>query len=178
MIASSHLSARAVELRSAFDRSFANPVRADASVWHDLLAVRIGTEPYAIRLSDVSGLFADKTVTHVPGGGTALLGLAGFRSAIVPVFSLRTLFGHAGTQAPRWLVIVAAASAALAFEAFEGHLRVAPDAILPRHGHDEKSSYAREFVRAPQFVRPVLNLSAVLDAGAGANNTQNRDNEE
>jgi purine-binding chemotaxis protein CheW len=162
--AASRLTDRAAELRSAFDRGFAAPVRAGAVVKQELLAIRVGAEAYAVRLSEVAGLFADKTITRVPGSAAALLGIAGFRGAIVPVYGLRTLLGHAGTQAPRWLVIAAAAPVALAFEAFEGQLRVAPDAILPRQSHARSLSYAREFIRAQDAVRPVLHLSSVLDA--------------
>ena len=47
------------EMRRTFDRAFAAPVRTDKPVMRDLLAVRIGSEPYAIRLSEVTGLFVD-----------------------------------------------------------------------------------------------------------------------
>ena len=66
------------------------------------------------------------------------------RCSALPVFAARscrstacaTLLGHSGTQAPRWLVIAAAAPVALAFDAFEGHLRASADAILPQQSHD------------------------------------------
>jgi chemotaxis signal transduction protein len=159
---------RVAEMRLAFDRTFADRVHFDTTAAENLLAIRVGVQPCAIRLSEITGLFADKKITRVPGGGAALLGIAGFRGAIVPVYSLQILLGQSGDQSgsrtPRWLVITAAAPVALAFEAFEGQLRVLPDTILPRQSRPEMKSYAREFVQTQNLVRPIMHLPSVLDA--------------
>jgi purine-binding chemotaxis protein CheW len=164
----SSAAARAADMRVAFDRAFADRVRFDTTATESLLAIRVGEQSCAIRLSEITGLFADKKITRVPGSGVALLGIAGFRGTIVPVYSLQTLVGRSGdrsgTRTPRWLVIAAAAPIALAFEAFEGQLRVPPDAILPRQSRPEMKSYAREFVQAQNLVRPIMHLPSVLDA--------------
>jgi chemotaxis signal transduction protein len=163
----SSATARAAEMRLAFDRAFADPVRFDTTAAENLLAIRAGAQACAIRLSEVTGLFADKKITRVPGSVAALLGIAGFRGAIVPVYSLQVLLGQsgdsAGARTPRWLVIAASAPVALAFEAFEGQLRVLPDAILPRQSRPEMKSYAREFVQTQTVVRPIVHLPSVLD---------------
>ncbi len=159
---------RVAEMRLAFDRTFADRVHFDTTATESLLAIRVGAQPCAIRLSEITGLFADKKITRVPGGGAALLGIAGFRGAIVPVYSLQTLLGQSGDPSglptPRWLVIAAAAAVALAFEAFEGQLRVLPDAILPRQSRAEMKSFAREFVQMQNLARPIIHLPSVLDA--------------
>jgi chemotaxis signal transduction protein len=160
----SGVAGRAEELRLAFDRAFAEPLRPDATFKEDLLAVRIEAQAFAIRLSEISGLFADKKVTPVPGGHAALRGIAGFRGAIVPVYDLQILLGHASTSTPRWLVIAATAPIALAFEAFDGQLRVARDAILLQPSRPEIHSYAREFVRTENFAGPIMHLPSLLDA--------------
>lgn len=159
---------RAADMQLAFDRAFADPARLDTAATEGLLAIRIGTQACAVRLSEITGLFADKRITRVPGSGAALLGIAGFRGAIVPVYGLGTLLGQSGdpsgSPTPRWLVIAAAAPVALAFDGFEGQLRVLPDAILPRQSRPEMTSYARDFVRMRNLVRPILHLPSVLDA--------------
>lgn len=155
---------RSAELRLAFDRAFAEPRRIDTKTEEDLLAIRVGTQAYAMRLSEITGLFADKRITQVPGSEAALLGIAGFRGVIVPVYCLQSLLGldHAAAQTPRWLVMAKAAPLALAFEAFEGQLRVPPDTILPHQSRAGLPSYAREFVRMQDLTRPILHLSSVL----------------
>jgi|HubBroStandDraft_6_1064221.scaffolds.fasta_scaffold1433668_1 chemotaxis signal transduction protein len=160
----SGLAERAEEMRADFDRGFAAARRVDIAAKHDLIAIRVGTEPFAIRLTEVSGLFADRKITRVPGSHNALLGIAGFRGALVPVYGLRALLRQSGTQSARWLVIAAAAPVAFAFDTFEGHLRVAADAILKQQSQAQSPSYALEFIRTDDLVRPVLHLRSVIDA--------------
>jgi chemotaxis signal transduction protein len=155
---------RAVALREAFDRSFADLPRFDSTLKEDLVAIRIGDDVFAIRLSEISGLYANKKVTRVPGGDPALLGIAVFRSAILPVYSVATLLGHAAKALPRWLVIAAAAPIALAFDAFEHHLRVPSETIRPREASVESRPFVRHFVPDQPLVRPVLHLPSILDA--------------
>jgi chemotaxis signal transduction protein len=155
---------RAAELRLAFDRGFAQPIELDATVKTDLLAIRVGAETCAIRLREIAGLFVDKSITRIPGSAPALLGIAGFRGAILPVFDLQSLLGRSTAATPRWLVVAAGAPVALAFDAFEGQMRLSPDAILPRPPGAQTLGYAREFVRTEALVYPVIHLSWILDA--------------
>src|SRR5258707_13955236 len=60
----SRAAGRAAEFRLAFDRAFAEPLRIDTAVKDDLLAIRVGGQACAIRLSEITGLFADKKVTR------------------------------------------------------------------------------------------------------------------
>jgi purine-binding chemotaxis protein CheW len=128
------------ELRAAFDASFADPPREEVAGHDDLLAIRAGGRRYALRLTQAAGLFPDRPVTRLPGPVSALLGVAGFRGAIVPVYGLAAVFGIGGTAAavnndeagrPRWLVLAAGTpSVALAFDELDGHLRVPSDVLV------------------------------------------------
>jgi purine-binding chemotaxis protein CheW len=131
---------------------------------HDLLAVGIGSERCAIRLSEVTGLFVDRRITRIPAGHPALLGIASFRGAIAPVYSLLTLLGHSGIQSPRWLIVAALAPIALAFDQFDGHLRVPAAAILPQQSHGPMRGYAPDFIRSGNAVLPVLQLASIIAA--------------
>lgn len=160
----SRLATRAAALRSRFDLSFAEPAQLDMTPMVDLLAVRVGDDVFAIRLSEIAGLYVGKKVTRVPGGDPALLGIAGFRGTIHPVYGFATLLGHPAEVSPRWLVIAAAAPVALAFDGFERHLSVASETIRPCDANAKDQPYARDFVRIQQFVRPVLHLPSIFDA--------------
>ncbi len=156
----SGLSGRARELRLAFDRGFTEPLHRDAAPSVALLAIRVGGEPCAIRLAAIAGLHADKVVTPVPGTDRTLLGMAGFRGAILPVYSLAALLGNLpGETVPRWLVIVAAAPVAFAFESLEGHLNVPRQAILA----SPPRAFVRNHVQTDGFSGPILNVPALLD---------------
>jgi len=161
---SSRLAERAAELRAAFDRTFAEPARLDESVSEDLLAVHAGSEAYAIRLTEIGGVFADKKITPVPGRASSFIGVAGFRGAIVPVHSLSSLLGHAADGTPRWLMLAASLPVAFAFDQFDGHLRVAGDAIVACGLGERAATCVTEFVRLPGLIRPIVNLHMALDA--------------
>jgi chemotaxis signal transduction protein len=152
---------RAMEMRREFDHAFAKPVQFDETPREKLLGIRAGGQACAIRLAEVAGLHADKKITPVPGGHAALLGIAGFRGTILPVYDLPGLLGATGEPSPRWLVIAKAAPVALAFEAFEAQLLVRPDAIVAQVS---AHNYARDFLRTPEFSGPILHLPSVLDA--------------
>jgi chemotaxis signal transduction protein len=161
------MSEKASELSRAFDRSFADAPEVDTIVRDAFLAVRIGVDPFAIPISEIAGVFAGCKITPVPGGSRTLLGIAAFRRAILPVHDLGALFGYANTLTPRWLVIASKSAAALAFDRCEGHLRLSHDAIASPDSADASGPYVRGVARAPGGARPIVDISAVLDAIKG-----------
>jgi len=154
----SPLAQRAAELRRNFDRSFAEPPRSRQAASLDLLAIRLGGEPYALHLAAVTGLFAGKKFTRLPQAAPELLGIAGFRGSVVPVYDLRVLLGCADGEAPRWLVIAAASAVALAFDGFDGHLRLPLDAIAPQGPGESTRPHVRELVRVAASDLPLRSL--------------------
>ncbi len=69
--------------------SFAEAPRGDVETTCDLLTIRVGGDAYALRLAEVGGLFVDRVVTPLPTLVPELVGIAGFRAALVPVYDLR-----------------------------------------------------------------------------------------
>ena len=143
----SPLAERAAELRRNFDRSFAEPPRLRRAASIDLLALRLGAEGYALRPD--------------------FLGIAGFRGALMPVYDLRVLLGHAAGEAPRWLVVAAIGQIALAFDALDGTLRLPLDAVAPQGPGEPARLHVRELVRsatpgAP--LRPLIDLDSIVAA--------------
>lgn len=154
---------RAADLRREFDRSFAEPPRADPELVEDLLAIRVGDEPFAIRLAQVSGLFVDRKITPVIGPAPEFVGLAGFRGAIVPVFDLGALVGQRPTTGARWLVVAADAPVALAFHGFDGHLRLPRSAIARSDRAEHAGRHVHEVLCVAGAVRPIVHIASVLD---------------
>jgi chemotaxis signal transduction protein len=165
MEAASQVSRRAAQLRRDFDSSFAKLPPAGGESGQDLLAIRLGTRRFAIRLSEIAGLYADKKITPVPGAAAGMLGIAGFRGSILPVYDLQGLLDGSGGSASRWLVVAAAAPVAFSFEAFEQQLRVSPRAIK-RERARAKSGFTKEFIQTDGVLRPIIQLSSVLEAVA------------
>lgn len=153
--------AAADELARAFDADFARAPEVRAADSEDLLAIRVAGEPCALIRGELTGLFADRPVTPLPGAAPGLLGISGFRGALVPVYDLRSVIGGAvGGAPPRWLVTAAAAPVALAFDGFDAFLRVPRTAIA---GH-AAGDHARRAVRCDGELRPILDLASIVDA--------------
>ncbi|HMA52053.1 MAG TPA: chemotaxis protein CheW [Magnetospirillaceae bacterium] len=159
--APSKLSRQAAALKKAFDAGFSQPLRPAETGSLDLLAVRLAGEPWTILLSAIAGLYSGKKITPLPGGTPGLLGLAGFRGTLVPVYDLAARIGLAPVSAPRWLVLAKERRIALAFADLDGHLRAGADAIVP--APPGGNLFTGGFVNAGGESRPVLHLPAVLD---------------
>ena len=176
------LTEKVAALRHAFDRAFAAAPDPEAAPVENLVAVRLSNDPFAIRLSDISGLFADKAVVPLPASAPALLGVAGFRGSIVPVFSLPALLGYAEDGALRWLVLAGAAGGArrvgLAFDRFEGHLQVPQSAIATDEKGERQRRFVKEIIRTPDGVRPLIHMASVIEAIDAQGNDSNSQREQ
>ena len=152
-------------LRRAFDEAFADARGvADADV-EDFLAIEVGGAPYAVRVSEVAGLYRNRTISPLTSRTPHLLGMIGVRGALVPVFDLGALLGHPDRQAPRWLVLArGGAAVGLAFDNLETHLRLpARDVSRPGEGASVRL-HIGGVVRTGGTVRPIVRIESVLGA--------------
>ncbi len=119
-------------LRREFDDSFALPPREVAADGVDLLAIRVGERPLALRVSEIAALATGRRLTPVPSPTSELLGLIGMRGVLVAVLDLASLLGEGSrsSEAPRWVALAAGdEQLALGFHVLEGHVRVPPAAL-------------------------------------------------
>jgi purine-binding chemotaxis protein CheW len=152
-------------LRDEFDSAFSLPSVTTGESLEDLLAIRVGQAPYAIRLSDITGIYVDTLITPLPGTAPELLGLAGFRGVITAIYDLRVLLGAESRGHCRWLVLASANSAVgFAFDQFESHLRVFRDAFATENGQELAHLGAPEAVDEAQTVRTIVRMQALLEA--------------
>ena len=156
------LAGRAAELARAFDAGFAEaPVSATRS-FEDVLALRLGGEPHALRLSQAAGLYARRTIVPLPSALPELLGLASVRAAVVPVYDLSALLGRSCQNEPRWIVVAAQAPIGLAFDELEGYRRLDPEAIVAQAATTPGAAPA-ELIRSAEELRPLLHLPALIE---------------
>jgi purine-binding chemotaxis protein CheW len=164
---------RATRLREAFDRGFALPPAAEAGETGDFLLLRAAGAAYALRVADMAGIAAGRTVVPVPGRRPELLGVAGIRGALVCVYSLSRLLGLPGplghpttSEEAAWLALVFLADAdpvALAFQELEGFVRV-PRAQIHDQPVERADPRIRGVVQAGPAPRPVVDLATILEA--------------
>jgi purine-binding chemotaxis protein CheW len=164
---------RAADLREAFDRSFAAPPPPAAPPQLDLLAIRCADHGFALPLSEVLAVYAERKIVAVPSPVPELLGLVGVRGLIAPVYDLRSLLGYGPGAAPRWLALVRAPEPfALGFELFEQHLRLPlADAFSAATDAQGPHPFARGSVRLASGPRPLIDLTALFAAVTGRRNS-------
>lgn len=156
----------AAELRRAFDLSFALPPSRAVDEAEDLLAIRVAGDPYAVRVRDLAGVVTGRTVVGVPAATPDLLGLAGIRGGVVPVFGLASLLGHGQPPgSPRWMILCGAGEPlALAFSDFDGYLRLPRASLHAGEGLRAAHRYVDQVASTPAGARPVISLPLVVAA--------------
>jgi len=161
----SRLTGRAEALRRAFDRSFAEAPPVAGEPAEDFLAIRLGSEPYAVRLPEVVGLYADRQVVALPSPLPELLGIVGIRGSTRPVYDLAALLGHSAGAAGRWLLLTGTTEViALAFTAFDGYVRSRRRDVARPDGIPPGQQPLRDVVRVGDGIRPIIHLASLVEA--------------
>jgi chemotaxis signal transduction protein len=157
---------RAEQLRDAFRNGFSRAHETQRIAYEDLLAFRIAGDPYAVRLTEVAALQADRKVVPLPSAVPELLGIAALRGAIAPVYALGPWLGYPSAPLPRWLMLTAGPDPVwLAIDHFEAQLRVERTEISgDAHFEGERAAHLRGAVRAADALRPIVQLASVLEA--------------
>jgi chemotaxis signal transduction protein len=152
---------RAAALRREFDEAFAAPAEAAAGAV-DLLALRVAGARYALRLSEIGGLHADRRIVALPGAPPELLGLAGLRGSLVAVYDLGAFLGAPRGENPHWVVLAwSDRTVGLAFEQLERYLRVATqDLTLDA---ESKKRHFREVLNVKGEVCPVIDIASIVE---------------
>ena len=164
------VSGRAPALRRAFDATFALSIEEAPAAGDDFLSIRLGGDFYALRLTEVAGIFADRKITSLPTGVTELTGLAGFRGAMVPVYDLAALMHYPPAGAARWMAIAATAPVGFTFDRFEGHVRC-PSGSIASALNSQVREHVRDVVHGADrghFVIDLPSVIAAIRARAGA----------
>ncbi|MEO8004349.1 MAG: chemotaxis protein CheW [Betaproteobacteria bacterium] len=153
----------AAALRKEFDQAFAVAATTRKVQNTHLLAIRVDANPYAIQVAEIGGLQVDRVIAPLPTTIGGLLGLAGIRGELVPVYSLAVLLGyHAPLRVPRWLALCGGAHAfGLAFDDFERHLNVAGAQIATADSVNTKAQHIGAVAHTEGGSRPVISIPSI-----------------
>ena len=154
---------RAPDLRRAFDQAFAaSPSAVDGGEREPFLMLGAGGDPFAVRVVEVAGFEKARRLLALPDAPPHLLGLAGLRGRLLPVFSLSLLLGYPREAEAPWLLVVGSDEPmGLAFARFDG-LALLPREAAPR-GETVAGGHVRGHVRTDAVWRGVIDLAAVRE---------------
>lgn len=150
-------------LAEEFDRNFAAAPPGEIAQAENALAVRLCDDPYAIRAGEVAGLFRDHRVVQLPSREPALLGVAGFRGRIAPVYDLGVLLGYPARVLPRWLLLALGGEVALAVTSFEGQLSLSHGDVAAPTDQSTGRSFIRGAVRTNALMRPIVDMRLLFE---------------
>lgn len=156
----------AESLKRTFDAAFAAPVSPDRRVTESFLALTIGGHACAIRVREVAGLVVARKIVPIGSPIRGMLGLAGIRGELVPVYSLPALLGYAEEKgSPRWFVLCkGSVQVALAFTTFDGYVETPSLTADTRETIVRDATGVRELIRvAPLFDK----IASLADGAAG-----------
>lgn len=157
--------ASVVDLRSAFDATFAQAAGGVAQEKRRLLAVRVANHPYAIDIDEIAGLLRASKIAPLPGAPPDFLGLAGIRGNLVPTYSLVALLGHGSARDNLpWLVLWRGAElVALAFSHLDGYVELAVSEV---HAGENAAAqpHVRRFARLHDGLVGILGISSLVES--------------
>ena len=155
----------AARLREEFDRTFAVAADLRRTQSSHLLAIRIGGDPYALLVSEITGLHPDRTVVPVPASIPEFSGIAGIRGELVPVYSLAAMMGYERPEKKlRWLALCGAGQMlGLAFDDFERHLTLSGHQITAAE-QSNHAEHVQAIAHADDVARPIINIPSIAAA--------------
>jgi chemotaxis signal transduction protein len=157
----------AAGLRRHFDESFAAAPASATQPLEDFLAIRVGSDPFVFRLSEIAGLHVGVKIVPVPSPAVQLLGIVGIRGVMAPIYDLAALLRYPLSVNSRWFVIARAPQPiGFAFEAFESHLLVSRASLTDGGDEDAGTSATgplRGMVRTAGALRPIIHLASMLE---------------
>jgi chemotaxis signal transduction protein len=167
------MGATAATLRRHFDEAFAAPAASMAEALEHLLAIRVGSDPFALRLSEIAGLYVGVKVVPVPSPVSQLLGIVGIRGMMVPIYDMAALLRYPLEANSRWFVLARAPHpVGFAFDTFESHLQVSQASLAGSNGEGPGTGgtvqHMRGTVRAAGALRPIIHLASMLEIIRGS----------
>ncbi|MEI9938665.1 MAG: chemotaxis protein CheW [Pseudomonadota bacterium] len=152
-------------LRQDFDSSFALSAGGALAPQLAFLAIRVAGDPYAIRLSEVQSLHADRKLVAAPSLLPELLGVSGFRSILTPVYDLGQLLGYGTVPTARWLVVAQSIlPIAFAFGDFDSHFRVPAEQVSAPETESRNVAAVGGAVQNAGITLPLLHLPSLVEA--------------
>ena len=156
------LATAAAVLRRRFDEGFAVAASLKAERLEDLLAIRVGSDPYVLRVSEITGLHVDLKIVPVPSPVSHLLGIVALRGTMAPVYDLASLLSYPPATRPRWIVLARASQlVGFAFDTFESHVQMPQGAIAASAALT--APHLRGTVRAQEALRPIVHLASLVE---------------
>jgi purine-binding chemotaxis protein CheW len=133
----------------------------------EILAFKLGSEEYAIRMTELQEIIRYQRITSVPCSPGYLIGVTSLRGKIVPVIDLRLRLGLEGDHGERQKIIIlsgkkdpigALVSSILGVYRFPANEILPPPSILT----EEEKGFIEGVVKIKNKFIPILNVDEII----------------
>jgi chemotaxis signal transduction protein len=155
-----HLEHQLLALRQHFDHAFTLPFAEQGAPQVKVLGVGIRGRSFSIALLQLGGVHRRPKITAVPSLVPEMLGVAGIRGVLVPVYDLGALIGLPPRSDSSWIALAQDKSVGLAFDEFLGH------STMDSRIYEQATPDATGLTRIPELEvgsRPIVNVPALID---------------
>lgn len=151
-------------MRRAFDQSYAVPPAGESASLERMIMIRLGGEPFVMRAGQITGLAKANRIVPLPSRIPEMLGLAGIRGTLVPVFDLAGILQlKSRTSTPSWLALVnCEVCIALGFDEFNGQEELTPASLYADESHIPRR-HVQLLARIGSSVQPVIDVPSILE---------------
>ena len=149
-------------LREDFDRTFAAPFAETRIDVEQILAVRLKGDLIGVPVREIDGVERAAPVVPLPSDHPGLLGLSGYRGAIVPVYDLGALLGYEeALRAPRWFFLCGKGDPlALAMDELPEYRTVPTTAFHAPYGNSRR--HVQGFARIGDAVGAIVSVPSIV----------------
>ena len=154
-----------MKMKNDFDTMFTIPVKNESLEFVNLLTIKFGENYFALKTSEISGLFRNKKVVPLPSENQEFLGISGIQGQSVPVYSLASLVGFNETtqEQVRWLVVSGQKNkVGWAFDNLKGYMQLPSTELFVPHQTDKLREHVSGAVRIDSKIGYVLSISSML----------------
>ena len=154
------------QMRREFDTSFQRPHALDREREVELLAIRAGGMPLAVRTLEVSGVLRCPSISALPSSFPAFLGVCRVRGTLVAAYDLSAVLGGTASTVRRWMLLCGPdRTFGIVIDELEGARR-APASQIPAVPDERSGELVPESVALDGTSRPLLRIPALIEAVA------------
>lgn len=155
---------RLADMQRSFDQSFAGVVVGEAESLERMIMIRVAGALFLMPADHITGLAKAKRIVLLPSRIPELLGLAGVRGALVPVFDLTAVLElQRHGSAAAWLALAGRDSPiAFAFDELSGQVELARASLYADEGGIARR-HVRLLARIGSSVHPVIDIPSILE---------------
>jgi chemotaxis signal transduction protein len=147
-------------LRHHFDHAFTVPVAGQAAPQVKVLSIGIRGRPFSLALQELRGVHRCPKLTALPSRMPEMIGIAGIRGVLIPVYDLGALIGLPARSEHAWIALAANQGVGFAFDEYQSHSTL--DAALFARATPDASGLL-SIPESDAGGRPIVNISALVE---------------